>query len=219
MRQMLFAMLVCAAGLTSAQEMETRPYPKFEYSVGYSALGTSSFFINLGPNACCVSTTLDSHIGFESAVIRNLNRYAGIKGDFSGYFGHYNDEDAIPCNLPECTSPMQGYKSHWREFYFLGGPELKWRNHTRFAPFAHSLFGIGHATASFSTAGAAVAAAGTSTQTGFAMAYGGGLDVRVIRRMSIRFSADRGWTYGGKGQAGSSQTLDSARITLGVLLH
>jgi hypothetical protein len=213
----LFATLWAAS--LAGQNTETAPYPKYEFFGGYSAEGSSPFFINLGPNICCATSDLDGRAGFEGSVIRNLNRYIGIKGDFSIYPGHYNDEDAIPCNLPGCSSAAQGDSTHWKLFYFLAGPELKWRNHTRFSPFVHTLFGVAHATATFQTAGPVITVSGTSTQTGFAMAFGGGVDVRIVRRASIRLQVDRATAFGGKSQTGAAQTLDSGRVTLGVLFH
>jgi hypothetical protein len=115
--------------------------------------------------------------------------------------------------------PTQIAQSHTRLFQFLFGPELKLRNHTWIAPFAHLLAGGAHSSADFRTVGPALNFSGTASQTGFALALGGGLDVRITKRIGFRLSADDGWVYGAKQGNGSAAVLHPFRFSLGLLIR
>src|SRR5215831_8545170 len=197
MRQLLFVAMIMAEWppRVPAQEAITQ-YPKIEGFAGYSGVLTNSVLIPIGPSRNG-GTDLDSSTGLEAAVIKNLDRYLGLKADFSVHFGHYNEEDfVIPC--AQSTCPTQIAQSHTRLFQILFGPEIKLRNHTRIAPFAHLLAGGAHSSADFHTAGPALNFSGIAGQTGFALALGGGLDVRITKRIGFRLSSDDGWVYGAK---------------------
>ena len=143
--------LMCISTAVSAQE---RDFPRFEGFVGYSGVFTDSVLIKTGPGASG-QTDLESAAGFESAIIGNVNRTLGIKGDVSAHFGRYKEEDfTVPCGLPSC--PTQTANSHTRLFNFLVGPELKLHNHARLTPFADVLFGLVHTSTFFRTNGSSV---------------------------------------------------------------
>jgi hypothetical protein len=209
---------ICCAHLLPAQETKTE-YPKLEEFAGYSSVITTDVTIPLPSVNGYGQADLESSRGFEGAVIRNFKRYFGIKADFSAHFGHYQDMDEVPCAHVSCTTTTQEIQSHTRLYEFLAGPEVKWRNHTRFAPFANALFGIAHSSATLSSFGPAIDFSGRQTQTGFAMDFGGGLDIRIVKRASFRLSLDHGNAYGGKNFDGSPRRLDTFRMTVGVLFH
>lgn len=209
---------ICCARLLSAQENKPG-YSKLEGFAGYSSVITTDVTIPLLSVNGYGQADLDSTRGFEGAVIRNFKRYFGIKGDFSAHFGHYQDMDELPCTHPSCSTTTQQLESHTRLYQFLAGPEVKWRNHTRFAPFANALFGIAHSSATLSSFGPAIDFSGRQTQTGFAMDFGGGLDVRIVKRASFRLALDYGNAYGGKNFDASPRRLDTFRMTVGVLFH
>lgn len=213
------SLLVCCASLTLAQDPSAARYPSIEISTGYSAIETNdhSFqFANIGP-----VRNLDfdeGGFGFEAAVIRNLSRWVGIMGDFSAHFSSdkFPVTVAMPCSLPPCASASQPGSINPRLFNFLAGPEIKWRNRTRFTPFVHALAGVAHSTATFSTSGPLVNLSRTDAETGFAMSLGGGVDVRISRRFSFR-----GGVMYGQSLVGSSalprQKVDYAGWSSGVL--
>ena len=209
---------ICCAGFVSAQEPNPG-YPKLELFAGYSAAITTYVTVPLQPLNGYGQVDLDAKRGFETAVIRNFRRYFGIKGDFSAHFGHYHDMDEVPCAHESCSTTIQELQSHTRLYEFLAGPEFKWRNHTRFTPFANVLLGIAHATATLSSFGPAIDFSGRVEQTGFATTLGGGIDVRIVKRASFRLAVDHGNIYGGRDFSGSSQRLDAFRMTVGVLFH
>jgi hypothetical protein len=191
-------------------------YPKIEGFAGYSGVLTNSVLIPIGPNRNG-GTDLDSSTGFEGAIIKNLNRRIGLKADFSAYFGHYNEDDFPPC--AQSTCPTQTAESHTRLFHILAGPEIKLRNHTRIGPFGHILAGGAHSSTNFHTAGPALNFSGSTNQTGFALALGGGLDVRIRGRIGFRLSADDGWVYNAKQANGAASVVHPFRFSLGLLFH
>jgi hypothetical protein len=209
---------ICCAHFLVAQE-PGRTYPKWEGFGGYSSAITTSVIIPLPSANTYGQVDLDAKRGFETAAIRNFTRYFGIKGDFSAFYGHYQDMDEVPCAHPSCSTTTQEIQSDTRLYEFLAGPEVKWRNHTRFAPFADVLLGIAHASATLSSFGPAIDFSGLETQTGFATVLGGGIDVRMVRRAHLRLAVDHGNIYGGKDFRGLSARLDAFRLTVGILFH
>lgn len=219
MKRLVFAVLLLTwpAPRALAQNKVDSEFPKVEGFVGYSGLFTGSILIKTGP-ASSGQTDLDSVAGFEGAIIRNVNSYFGFKGDASFHFGRYREEDfAIPCGLPPCST--QAANSHTRLFNFFIGPEVKVRNRTRATPFANALLGVTHTSTFFNTKGPALNFSGTTSDTGLATAFGGGLDVRIARRISFRFSSDYDLAFGQTSPAGSSKTLNSWRFSLGAVFH
>lgn len=219
MRQLALALALFTffSSRAVAQNSDDAAFPKLEGFAGYSGVLTGFVLIKTGPGSSG-QTDLDSVAGFEGAIIGNVNKVLGIKGDASIHFGRYKEPDfTVPCGLPAC--PTQLANSHTRMFNFLVGPELKLRNHTRATPFADGLFGITRTSTRFSTSGAAFNFSGSTGDTAFGMAFGGGIDVRVTRRISFRFSSDYGLAYGQTGPSGSSKTLNSWRFSFGALFH
>jgi hypothetical protein len=200
--------IVCCAPWVLGQDVPK--YPKVEWLVGYSAIETNDHtfqFADIGPVG-----QLDydeSSKGCEAAVTGNLNRHFGIVGDFGAHFSSNQ--------FPIATVSQEGTINP-RLFYFLAGPEVKWRNHSRFAPFAHALFGLAHSTATFQTSGSAVSLSRTDAESGFAMAFSGGLDVRLTQRVSFR-----GYLTGSEAYVGSSalprQRVNALGWSGGILFH
>lgn len=214
-------LLVCFAPLALAQDMNAHRYPRLEAFVGYSAIETNdhSFqFLDIGP-----ASHLDfdeKSKGFEAAVIGNLSRHVGIMGDFSAHFSlnQFSVPVAASCAQPPCSASTQPGTINPRLFNFLVGPEMKARNRTRITPFVHAIFGIAHSTATFNTAGSVINLSRTDEETGFAMAFGGGFDFRIIRRCSFR-----GFLTYSQAFVGSNflprQRVNSVGWSAGVLFH
>ena len=141
-------------------------------------------------------------------------------GDFSAHFSH--DQGPItltpPCAQPSCPPVTQSAELNPRLFNFLAGPEIKGRNRTRLTPFAHALFGMAHTTATFRTAGPALTLSRTDADTGFAMTYGGGLEVRVLSRVSFRTSLDYSKAFVGA-SALPPQRVNSVGYSAGIVFH
>jgi len=103
-----------------------------------------------------------------------------------------------------------------RVYNFLAGPEFKARNSTRFTPFAYALAGVAHTSASFTSPGPTVNLLFKRSDNSFAMALGGGLDIRASQRVSFRASMDYNPVFLNDSLSG---TRDFVRLSLGVLFH
>jgi opacity protein-like surface antigen len=127
--------------------------PKAEIFGGYSFLHAPSGVTNVsGYNAN----------GWDAALTVNLNKYLGITADMNG---EYKTIDQV--------------KAHLHNFLF--GPEIAFRA-PKAKPFAHVLFGVGHASGSTSFAGVTTSISDNALTT----AFGGGLDVSVAPMVSVR---------------------------------
>jgi hypothetical protein len=97
--------------------------------------------------------------GWDTAVTGNLNNWFGVAGDFSGA---YKSQNGVS----------------FSNYTYTFGPVVSWRHNPAFTPFAHFLAGGFRDSASFGGASA--------SDTGFAMMFGGGVDVRATRRIAVR---------------------------------
>jgi hypothetical protein len=104
------------------------------------------------------NATLTLH-GWNASIDGNINRWLGIKGDFSG---HYTTESGVRVNLHT----------------FTFGPQLSYRKNQRVVPFFHTLFGGARASAGFEGAG--------YSDTAFATNIGGGLDWVAHKNCAVR---------------------------------
>jgi opacity protein-like surface antigen len=210
------ALLLCSAFLGSAQSPNPDEYPKVEVFVGYSALGEAgSRGISFGPNAS-VGANYSAEPGFETSIIGNFRKRFGIKADFSAHFNNESGSGPITSCTPACTTATQNFQLKTRVYNFLAGPEFKARNSTRFTPFAHVLGGVAHTSATFTTPGPTFNLLLKKSDNSFAMALGGGLDIRASKRVSFRALMDYNPIFV---HDSSSGTRDFVRLSLGILFH
>jgi len=101
--------------------------------------------------------------GWNAAVSGFLNKHLGATADFAGVYG---------------TPSVSGIGVDTKLYTFLFGPVVRVPNSTRITPFAHALFGGGHASASVMGFG--------GSETDFTWAAGGGLDFGLSHRFAIR---------------------------------
>ena len=114
----------------------------------------------LGSGGCCFSVN-----GGSGAVAVNLTSWFGLAGEFGAY-GAGN---------------VRGSGRSLTLFSYIAGPRLALRRDSRVTPFAHALFGGGHAAGTLYTG-----PGGLGANNAFNMAIGGGLDIRVSPRVAIR---------------------------------
>lgn len=207
--------LMCSPTSALAQSGTTPEHPKIEVFAGYSALGeSSSRGISFGSNAIMDNYTATS--GFETSLTRNFSKHFGIKGDFSAHFNDSSGSGVLTACTPACITLTQDIHLKTRVYDFLAGPEFKARNSTRFTPFAYVLAGMAHTSATFTSPGPTVNIVLKRSDNGFAMALGGGLDVRASKRVSLRGSMDYNPVFVHDSTGG---TRDLVRISLGLLFH
>lgn len=127
--------------------------------------------------------------GFNASITGNVTKYIGLKGELSG---HYNSTVGTSFSI----------------YNFLGGLQVKNNSRSaRLKPFAHAL--VGGARYKASTLGF-----GSFSETGFAMALGGGLDVRAGKHIDVRvIQAD----YNPARISGG--TDHNFRLGVGIVIH
>ncbi|HYN14624.1 MAG TPA: outer membrane beta-barrel protein [Terriglobales bacterium] len=170
MRKVLaIALLLLFCGVyTVAQD-----YPKAQVFGGFSYLHVDTE----GAVAPAGTSIKRWYPGWEIAGQFNLTKMLGVKADFSGNYG-------TPITVTGLSTPSA------RTYSFLFGPVVSFRGE-RATPFVHALFGGNHIGLDSFTlpAGIIPGVAGTvpaGSETSFAMAFGGGLDVKLTRHFGLR---------------------------------
>ena len=177
--------IIACASIAAAQS----DYKKFEFFGGYSHNRIDTGIGDDDPDLDDIIDEREGFHGFEISATGNLTRYFGIKGDFSTHFKSRTfpfGSIAVPTAEVDVDS---------RLFNFLGGVQIK-DNSTEgtFKPFAHALVGAAHvrnrvdfnADVCIAVIPSPCPADFTDSETGFAAAFGGGIDIRASDRISIR---------------------------------
>jgi len=216
------AALLCAP-LSQAQKASENQFPKIELSGGYLYTGEfpyNVFRFPIGNGAVVLESDFGTRRGFALSFTRNLNRRIGFRGEFSAQFHHDEGTGNFMAQCGTAICPVsQPIELTPKLFNFLGGPEIKFRNHTRFTPLVYGLFGLAHTTATFSTSGTALNLNLLTTETGFSMAPGVGLEVRISRRFSLRTTLDFNPKWVGRDDNGARQVQKDLRAFIGVVFH
>jgi len=129
--------------------------------------------------------------GWTGTFVGDVYHWLGLAADFDG---HYR------------SGTVAGSSSSEHVYGFTFGPHVALKNKSRVTPIAFALFGGAHANAQ--DAGIA------SSNTGFAMNLGGGLDVRLNEVVEARvIQVDASYArFGGKGST-------SPRVSAGLVFH
>ena len=112
--------------------------------------------------------------GWNASVSGYYNRYFGLTVDVAGSY-------ATPTVV---LPPVGGIPVSTHLYTFTGGPVIRIANPSRYQPFIHALFGEAHVLGSASIARAGGSVSGSNN--GFAVALGGGLDIKVSPLIGIR---------------------------------
>lgn len=162
---LLLLLLFALTSLTYGQEI-----PKYEFFTGFSILSN---------NGTAEGATL--------ALNRNVNNFLGIKMDLSGY----RDGKTITIQNSPLSSTT---KIRATNFSVLLGPQVAYRKHKTYTPYGHLLLGAGRVEASTTTTfqnpdptfDPFPQQKISIKDTGFAIALGGGLDIRLNEKFSFR---------------------------------
>jgi opacity protein-like surface antigen len=106
--------------------------------------------------------------GWNASVTGNVNSWLGVTADFSGHYGGSREGNI--------------FEERQRAHSFLFGPRFSARKRKRVSPFAYALFGVSHLKTRETLFGNTF----TASDSGFAMALGGGLDIKVNERVAVR---------------------------------
>lgn len=216
---LLFCITMLSSIFTLAQTADD--YHKVEGSVSFS---NNQIDTGVSDDNEDLRDFFDDREGFngvEGSVVGNFNRYVGIKGDFSAHFKEFG------IDVPRVgTTPNTRFNVDASVYNFLGGVQVKdnSKDGARFRPFAHALIGAAHRRTkldnSFFTSaycqqvGVDCQGGFSDSETGFAAAIGGGIDIKASRRFSIRaVQVDYNPTrFGGA-------TQNNFRFGVGVVFH
>jgi hypothetical protein len=120
-------------------------------------------------------------MGWNAEAQYNVNPWFGIAADFGGRYGAPLTQGRF--------SKLSGLPNG-NGYTLMVGPVVTYRNKSRLTPFIHVLFGFDRLSISASTI-SGLSTPLSSTATTFddaALALGGGLDLRVFRRFSLRLA-------------------------------
>ena len=157
--------LTLALGLTAwAQDV-----PTVEIPLGFS-------MINVHPNLNPITSF--NVFGGGGQIDFNFGNYFGIKADLMGY------TQGSGLRVSQNGQFLGNLKGN--VFTYMFGPQIK--KHTGvFQPFAEALFGAAHTNLYGNICRLEVGClSGSGDNNGFAMAFGGGIDLRVSRHFAIR---------------------------------
>ena len=193
MRKLLF-MAFLIAGCVSLASGQTPDEPRNEFFAGYSYHSADINTLTIDPHRT-------GQNGVNLAYKRNLNDVVGFRIDASAHFKRDSQ-----------TLAAGPFSSKRDQYYLLAGPEFKARGNRSVTPFAHALVGAS-LFRGFTTLNAPTGNIFTfDDATSFALAVGGGLDVRASDRIAIRvFQVDYIPTFFGPGRQ------DNFRVSFGVV--
>jgi opacity protein-like surface antigen len=185
-------LLTCLAASVAGQTPQKDS--KNEFFAGYS-------FHSADINTLTIDPHRTEQQGVNVEYVRNLNRRLGVVGDISAHF-------------KRSSRPITGgtFESRRDQYYLLGGLQFKAPNKSSITPFVHALAGASLFRGFTTNRTAAGNVFTFDDATSFALALGGGLDVRVNDRIAIRmFQADYVPTFFGPGRQ------DNIRLSVGII--
>ncbi len=188
MRNLLILILftVCAAPVALAQTTDDE-YHKAEFFAGFShnrvdtGLADEDFDDDPGFDDDDFDDFFDQRTGyngFNISATGNFHPFLGAKFDFSG---HYKNQELL-------ISPDR-FDVNSSLYNVLGGIQVKDNrvdNESRLKPFAHALVGVGIARNEFAGLDDLEGIDDDISETGFAGALGGGLDIRLSENVDLR---------------------------------
>ena len=135
--------------------------------------------------------------GWNGSLEGKIFPFVGIVADLSGHYGSLGT--SCPAIFPGSCPP-----GDQRLYSALFGPRLS-VSVGRIRPFAHALFGVSHASLT--------ASGFSSTDTSFASAYGGGVDLKLVPLLGWRIQVDDLHTrlYNG--------TQNNLRVSTGIVFR
>ncbi len=200
--QRLFVLLTGAFLLSPLTLAAQEFYPKAEVFGGYSFLRTN-ITDRYAPTLEGFYPAQDYNLhGWEGSVAGNLNSWFGLKADFSG---HYDVSEAVR------NGRIVGSNVH----SFLFGPQFTSRASEHFQPWVHALVGAARGAYDYDSPFRDI------VSTKFAMAVGGGVDVRLSNSVAVRLvQADYLMTrFGSSSEFDIKDRQDNLRLGAGLVFR
>ena len=175
----IFLLLLVALMCAPAALSQSKDYTFYEFYVGYAherANNDADKFDRNG-TATINGKTVDfasekvSYNGFNAEFNQNVTRHIGLVTSFSGT---YNTTGYLD------VKSGKTYDAKIQRYDLMFGPRYNWRP-GGVVPFVHGLFGFSHIRADFGNVFSK-----TKSDTAFAMAIGGGLDIHAGEHLDVR---------------------------------
>jgi hypothetical protein len=156
--------------------------------------------------------------GWTASVSGNFNRYFGITTEFSGHWGSPGFTDFKPL----AGLPLSG-NLDYSTFGVLAGPRFTMRE-GRTTVYGHALFGVAHISFNKAKLTEVLGILGQQpsgfSSNSFAAAFGGGIDVRLSRTVSLRaIQADYVLTHFRDLADGERHNQNNIRVSTGVVFR
>ena len=182
-----------------------------EFFAGYSLLRTN-YDVELPnpPTPVIVAFDGDQTMhGVNVSATGYLRSGFGITGDFSWH-------------LKKLSTPDPGggtIDTNIQVYNMLGGVQYKFGRNRRVAPFVRVLAGVAHTRSKLTVTSLSVS--DTSSSTDFAMALGGGLDIKVNDRIAVRaIQADYNPIFlRNNNELGFNKRADNFRVSFGIVFR
>lgn len=169
-----FLLLLIALMCAPAAFAQGKDYSFYEFYVGYAyerVDNNADAFNKNGKtkmNGTNFASEKEGYNGFQAEFNQNVTRHIGIVTSFSGT---YKTQDFVDLNSGK------SFSANVQRYDLMAGPRYNWRTDS-VTPFVNALFGISHIRAAFDDR--------TRSDTAFAMAFGGGLDVHANDHIDVR---------------------------------
>ena len=185
-------------------------HSRFDFFAGYSVLRTNYEIEHPIPTEPVIVAFLGKQTlnGFNVSATGYLTKNFGLTGDFSGHFKTEKVSDF----------PSGNIENHIRVFNVLGGPQYRFRG-SRVTPFVRALAGVANTRAKLEVP--SLSTSETASSTDFALAIGGGFDVRVSERVEVRvFQVDYNPIFLSSGNelGFGNKRADNVRFSFGVVI-
>jgi opacity protein-like surface antigen len=178
---LLFAIILVCAPAGFAQS----GYSDWEFFVGYAHERANNVADRLDARGSIINPNGSSqradfvskripYNGVTGEVVANVHRNLGLVANFAATFANTTFEDALT---------GRQFNARVSRYTLLFGPRYNLRNSSPFIPFAHALFGVSRYHANFRNNDFTCP---DTSDTAFAMALGGGLDIQATRHVDIR---------------------------------
>lgn len=189
----LFISLSLIVLASSAALAQSDDFKKGEVFIGYSNGQVDKGVDSEVAGGIFPTDVFEGFHGFNVSGVYNVHRFIGFKADVSGTYNSTNFSQTFVINNNPVTVGLDTRSSLYN---FVGGVQVKDnRKSGRFKPFAHAMAGVAHIRTKLenftcSPANLCGPQFGTPDTTvsdsGLALVFGGGIDIRVNDRVQIR---------------------------------
>ena len=209
MRKLFVAtiLVACSAAFVSAQDTS-----KFEVFGGFSINSWDTGFQN---TRFTDASNRETGLGFETSVTGFFSKGLGVEGDFDGHFKSKTFAFQVGP-----LAPVILIDTKLRSYNFMAGPHFRFASSSNITPFVHALFGGNHS--SLSNASPITGPGAGTSDTDFAMKFGGGVDFGVSKHLGVRVAGDYNPIFQKSDDSlnpnfGNSRTRNDAVFSVGIV--